>query len=835
MTQPNARGADFWDEVEAVFTAAAGASAEDRTRVLDDLCSARPDIRAEVESLLRAHTDSSGFLSSLDADAGAAANPRVGSRVGAYKLLERVGSGGMGVVFRAERADGDFTHQIAIKIITTSTADAVSSRRFRAERQILAAIQHPNVVTLLDAGITADAHPYLAMEFVDGVPIVRYCREHALPLDQRIALFRQVCDAVQYLHQHAIVHRDLKPANILVTQEGVPKVLDFGIAKLLTDDGAQAADATREAPAMTPNYASPEQVRGLPATAASDVYALGVILYELIAGVRPYDTDGRTLDEVVHTVVDVDAPRPSSATACVPRPPYPLSALRGDLDAVVLRALRKRPEERYASAAALSDDLGRHLSGLPVEARPPSLGYVMTKLARRHKAVFVTTGVSALVIVVLLGAAIREAAVARAQRVRAERRFSEVRRLADTLIFQVEDAVTPLPGSTPVRKMLVTEGLGYLERLRADAAGDFDLQLEIARAYIKIGSVQGRPNNANLGDPSGAVSSFTKAESLLTPFAASPAASMTVVRASVGATAALAETLLNMAGRRAEASAAAGRGIRIAEQYAARHPESDEAKETLGLAYFSAALAEERKESLPFWSRAQDLYSGLLAKRPADAHLRRNVALTEKYMGAEYENEREYASALEHYTRSLALDEQRAGSHPEDRVAALDVAIDLSNVADIHYKRGEYAEAMNVYERSLAIRERLAETDPQDALARGKVAFVRRQLGNVASDAGDSASAIDHFRRAAAIYQTMDLSGLDTKRNLAYVLGELGRLEHDRTKSCADATRAFDLFATLTEPERLIARSPDPLRYVAAIAADCGSAAARSWLRSAAR
>ena len=503
------RSLAFWKDVDAVFVAAVELDATGRAALLEAMCVGRADLRAEAESLLRAHDGSNGFLASLAADGDIAPDSRVGTQIGAYRLLERIGAGGMGTVYRAERADGDFSHRIAIKIIAAHGADAESSRRFRAERQILAALQHPNIVTLFDAGFTADGHAYLAMEYVEGMPLAAYCRVQRLPLADRIDLVRRVCDAVQYLHQHAVVHRDLKPANILVTPEGSPEVLDFGIAKLLTQD-TSIEGVTRDAPVMTPNYASPEQVRGLPATVASDVYALGIILYEVLTGTRPYETEGKVLDEVLDVVADLDVRQPSGAAPRDGGPPYALSVLRGDLDAVILRALRKAPPERYASAAALADDLGRYREGLPVEARPPSLGYVLSKLARRHKMTFLATGAGAAVIVALIGVSLWQASVARAQRARAERQLADVRRLAETLIFKVHDAVAPLPGSTPVRKMLVSEGLAYLERVQAESSGE-DLQLEIAGAYLRIGRVQGQPNTANLGDQAGAIASFLKA------------------------------------------------------------------------------------------------------------------------------------------------------------------------------------------------------------------------------------------------------------------------------------------------------------------------------------
>ena len=282
----------------------------------------------------------------------------------------------MGVVYRAERVDGAFTQRVAVKLIDAPLRSPDTLRRFRAERQILATLNHPHIVTLLDGGVTDDGRAYLVMECVDGVPITAHCATHRLSLEDRLALFRALCAAVQNAHQHGIVHRDLKPANILVTAEGVPKVLDFGIAKLL--DRPQEVDHTMTgAPLpLTPNYASPEQLRGLPVTTASDIYALGVLLYELVAGVRPYDTSNKAFEEILHTVVDREPRRPRAALAAKDAVPYDRRRLKGDLDAIVQKAMSREPERRYGSAQELSEDIDRHLGGQPILAVEASFGYV---------------------------------------------------------------------------------------------------------------------------------------------------------------------------------------------------------------------------------------------------------------------------------------------------------------------------------------------------------------------------------------------------------------------------------------------------------------------------
>ncbi len=369
--------ADSWEDAEALLADAAGVAPPARAALLDERCAHSLELRAEVESLLAALEDGHAFLEPegpppimhASFAPGAYTRPGVGTDVGPYRLVERIAEGGMGTVFRAERADGEFRHEIAVKIV--AAPDPSGIRRFRAERQSLAALQHPHIVTLLDGGALPSGHAYLAMEHVRGVAITTYCRERRLNLEGRLRLFHQVTLAVHHAHERHIVHRDIKPSNVLVTPDGVPKVLDFGIAKLL-DDAAAGAAAGATIPGLgplTPDYASPEQFRGLPTTPASDVYALGVLLFEMLTGTKPYVTTGRPFDEVLDLVLADSRPAPSAATGAEADLPYPLVSLRGDIDAIVLKAMANAPEERYTSAGELAGDVMRHMDGVPVAAR----------------------------------------------------------------------------------------------------------------------------------------------------------------------------------------------------------------------------------------------------------------------------------------------------------------------------------------------------------------------------------------------------------------------------------------------------------------------------------
>jgi len=392
--------AERWQRIERVLDAALTREPTEWGSLLDEECSGDPDLRREVEELLGRLDTARGFLESPPAAAVsaiiaearevAAGDPpaMVGRRIGPYGIVREIGRGGMSRVYLAERADGQFEQQVALKLLRPGFDSDIDQERFRAERQILASLNHPNIARLLDGGVTDDGRPYLAMELVTGEPIDRYCEARGLGVHERLSLFATVSDATQFAHRNLVVHRDLKPSNILVTDDGVVKLLDFGIAKLLApDESPQAPPTTRPGHRwMTPEYAAPEQVRGDAVTTSTDVYQLGVVLYELLSNHLPFAKPGRTLYELETAILQKEPDPPSAAAirAGGQRPPW-ATALRGDLDAIVLKALRKEPERRYASAAALAEDLQRYREGRPVHARPDSGPYRVRKFVQRNR------------------------------------------------------------------------------------------------------------------------------------------------------------------------------------------------------------------------------------------------------------------------------------------------------------------------------------------------------------------------------------------------------------------------------------------------------------------
>ncbi|HXU46378.1 MAG TPA: serine/threonine-protein kinase, partial [Thermoanaerobaculia bacterium] len=392
-----------WQRVQDLLEVAFERSEDERGAFLAESCGEDEALRSEVEAMLALETELGDFIETPVFDLPGDSGLEPGSRLGPYRIVSELGRGGMGAVYLAERADSEYEKKVAIKLLKRGLDTDELIRRFRGERQILARLDHPNIGRLLDGGTTGDGRPYLVMDYVVGRPIDAYCSERNLPLPERLRLFGQVCRAVHFAHQNLVVHRDLKPGNILVTADGSPKLLDFGIAKLIEDD-AEPFATVAALKMMTTEFASPEQVRGEPVTTATDVYSLGALLYRLLVGRSPYRpvTEGRAA--LAEAVCEQTPIRPSLAAAEGPEADRDAGKrLRGDLDNIVLRALQKDPARRYESAEQLASDVQRHLDGLPVLARPDSLGYRVGKFVNRHR---MGVGLAAAALVAVLAFAI---------------------------------------------------------------------------------------------------------------------------------------------------------------------------------------------------------------------------------------------------------------------------------------------------------------------------------------------------------------------------------------------------------------------------------------------
>jgi non-specific serine/threonine protein kinase/serine/threonine-protein kinase len=770
--------------------------------------------------------------------AGVQVDPVRRQRVGPYRLLHAIGSGGMGTVHLALRDDDQFHKRVALKLLKHEARGEELLQRFRRERQILASLDHDHIARLLDGGTTEDGLPYLVMEYVEGQPIDRYCDSHSLRVRERLELFRRVCSAVHFAHQSLVVHRDLKPSNILVTAQGVPKLLDFGIAKLLNPNlSPDAHFATQvDARVMTPDYASPEQIRGEPVTTASDVYSLGVLLYELLTGHRPIRLATRSLTEIARAVSEEEPTRPSTVIerevetpqadgttrrltpGAVSRtregsPERLRRRLAGDLDNIVLMALRKEPQRRYASAEALSDDIRRHLEGLPVAARPDTVGYRVERFVTRHRKGVAAAAAVVLSLVIGLVAATWQARAARAERARAEAALADVRRLANAFIFEVHDAIEPLPGATPARETVVRLALEYLDRLAADAPRDSALQLELAAAYSRVGTIQWNRYQANLGQLEAAFASQKKALAIREAVARARPIDR-AARTALGRSLVLVGDTLAERGELEAALASYRRSLEVRERLVAEDPLDVPARKDLAVSHERVgdtlgnpgfANLGDTKGALASFQSMQEIVERVAAENPRDKDARHRVAIGYEKLGKVKMGAREFHGALALYRQEVEALESLAAEEPANASYRRNLAVAHGNVGSALFDLRELRGALESQRRMLAIREELAAADPKNRAARREVAWAHDVTGDTQAALGDDRAAALSYRRAAAMLDALlaaDPTLRGTRERLAAVLESqaavLGRLGLEREAREA-ASRA-----------QALRRGPDP-------------------------
>ncbi|MEO1083912.1 MAG: serine/threonine-protein kinase [Acidobacteriota bacterium] len=485
-----------WRRIEALFNEASSLDPEQRGPFLDLECGDDPGLRAEVEDMLAVDPGQSWIGTSVRrAVEEVGVDEPVPERIGPYRIVGEIGRGGLSTVFLGERDDDEYRMQVAIKLVRRGLDTADLLRRLRQERQILARLDHPQIARLLDGGSTDDGRPYVVMERIEGVSIDQYCRDYRLGLRDRLRLFVAVCEAVAYAHRNLVIHRDIKPANILVTPDGQPKLLDFGIAKLLNPDEHDPRDAAMTVPGLrllTPEYASPEQVRGETLTTATDVYSLGVLLYELLVGERPHRLEGLEASALERVICDQEPEWPSlRARGLEPsaEPSVAAGRLRGDLDTIVMAALRKEPERRYPSVEQLADDIDRYLRDWPIRARPESSGYRLAKFVRRHRA---AVAVAAALVTVLSAATVitaRQAHIARQQREHAEAQSARAEKVSEWMIdiFEVSDPSEARGHTITAREILDRAADRLADELEDQPLDQASLAETMGRVYHGIG------------------------------------------------------------------------------------------------------------------------------------------------------------------------------------------------------------------------------------------------------------------------------------------------------------------------------------------------------------
>ena len=718
-----------WERIEPLFHGALELPPEHRAAFLDDACAGDRRLRAEVESLLQSHA----ALGAADPDHLITGFPRrapsgelVGRQIGPYQVEELIGQGGMGEVYRAVRSDEQYHRQVAIKLVRAGRNVAELLRRFQLERQILARLEHPNIATLLDGGVTDGGQPYYVMQFVDGVPITKYTAEHRLDVTARLHLFRTVCDAVQFAHANFVVHRDLKPSNILVTARGDVRLLDFGVAKLLdSDGGGDPISTTGEFLFLTPEHAAPEQFLSGVITAATDGYALGVLLYELLVGFRPFqfvppvDLHRAVCerDPVPPSVAAADQDLRARAGAPAPVPP---DQLAGDLDSIIMKALRKEPERRYSSVTELRDDVERHLAGFPVRARPERFGYVAARFLRRHRGSAVATATAAVLLIALAVVSVRFGISSRAQSAAIARERDAAVRVSTVLedLFKASDPYASAGRRDTVRiGAFLEEGAARVER---DLSGQPILQAQLfgvlGRAYRNLGQLEGsrrllaqavtirrreQPNEIaavaasemDLGLVLMDLAKTPDAKALLERSLAAWNRDSTARRSDRITGLNALSTLALAEGRFAGAESLSRHAATLAEaEFGAADPRMASTIGNLGLAL---ARQARRDEAEPLLRRAIELWrTGYGPDHPPLASTMDNLANTLSERGR-------FDEAEELLRASLAIRRTRfTAPHPQ-------IALSLNNLGTLLQERGQFAEAEALLRETLAMRRTL--------------------------------------------------------------------------------------------------------------------------------
>ena len=800
--------AELWQRTKAVVADAIERPAHERRAFVRQASAGDPALMREVEELLAAAGVATSPLDEppaelmLEALEQRLAGAWVGRTLGAYRLLSLIARGGMGEVYLGERADGQYEQQVAVKVMRADADQALALQPFWAERRILASLDHPNLAKLLDAGVTDEGAPWFVMELVQGAPIDAYCDERGLGVDDRLRLFVTVCQVVAYAHGRGVVHRDLKPSNIHVRDDGTVKLLDFGIAEQLWAAPADDQGAEGSHRVLTPEYASPEQIRGETATPASDVYSLGVVLYRLLARTSPYASD----DGLSRAICEQDPPLPSQAVDVRLEEARRLKRqLRGGLDAVVMKALHKSPAQRYASAAELADDLSRHLQGQAVLAQGHAWRYRLSRFLRRHRVVL---SASLLVLGVGATAAAYEAYEAHRQKVRAEQHFADVRKLATVMLRDLQKAVAPLPGGTAARQMIVQNALDSLRRLGVEARGDAELQIELAGGYRSIGDIQGRPYSSNLGDPKSARESYDRGIALVKDLVDNPKLAEPTRAHAAAALAQLYQrkgTLLASQDDDAEAEPLVARGVELMDQLAATGRLDPELRPVHAAMHSQLAQVQRFADKAgPFFKSletARRLYLALLASHPDDETAASGLATTYLEEGTYYFERDEEAATLQlaiaAFRRALELQAPVVQKHGDDARLRRNFAAHHANLAAALMRARQPREAADAYRQAVQILSELSERDPSSAQLRAERAIVTGSMSRALLANGDAAAAAAAAQQAVDGYNSLpegSLRDLNTryKQGVAhYLLGQALAAGHQDQRACAAWRRSL--------------------------------------------
>jgi serine/threonine protein kinase len=799
MSSPS--GSPNYKKIKEVFYAVLEVVTAERADFLNKNC---PDekIRREVESLLAAREAAGQFLEDVSAaevvrDSINKNDQLIGQTIDKYLIEREIGRGGMGAVYLAIRKAGDFEKRVAVKIIKRGADSDESHRRFQQERRILAALEHPNIARLIDGGATSDGIPYLVLEYVEGVPIDEFCREKNLSVEEILEVFRKICAAVSYAHRNLIIHRDLKASNILVTADGEPKLLDFGIAKLFSNENEISDNYTRtNFQALTPEYASPEQLRGEKLTTATDVYSLGVILYELLTGTRPFTTRGKNIAEILEMVSQTNPPRPSSISNYEfqitnskvesgslqknKQPTNPKSkiqnpkSLRGDLDNIVLKSLAKESERRYGSVEQFSIDLKNYLNGLPVSARKDSFWYRASKFVSRNRVGVTAVAMVFLLLVVGIMIVARQARIAENERAKAERRAENLRKLSSSFAVELHDAILNLPGSLAARQLLLTRAIEQLDALAAESEGNPQLQDELARGYYNLSQLP----NVNLSDVE---QNTQKAVNIYQKLLSDNPKSV-LFRQQLAKGYSLQSNLQKVRGDTSGALQHLRKSIELIESVIRDEPDLLEHKNDLRDTKLTLAglltMTGKAREALEISREAQQLgeelaKNGKIADdfEQMDAVLHFEESKSLIYLG-------DYEAALVLLRRDLQIILKQSVAHPNDTRYRYELWAFRRNLALVVERVGDQKGALENLRSALELMENFLRSSPDDVGYQRNTSFTHLALGQFFVRQNQPEKALPHLRRALELSNKIyakDAEKGETLEDLARIHSALGQ------------------------------------------------------------
>jgi serine/threonine protein kinase/tetratricopeptide (TPR) repeat protein len=825
-----------WQQVKDLLGEALQIPPEEREAFLDSACKSDEELRAEIVSLLSEQEFvQPEFLQcppplDFGENGDGARQAENALREGLlfaerFRLIRKLGEGGMGQVWLAEQTS-PVRRPVALKLIRAGMYDESVVKRFQAERQSLAIMDHPTIAKVFDAGTTPQGQPYFVMEYVPGPPITEYCDQKKLKIADRLELFIQACEGVQHAHQKAVIHRDLKPANILVVEvdgKPVPRIIDFGLAKATTPHVDGETFFTRAGHFIgTPEYMSPEQAdpNVQDVDTRADVYSLGAVLYVLLAGAQPFDTkagEKLPLDELLRKLREEEPPSPSTkfsgdrvanatAESRGTEPKQLANLLRGDLDWITMKALDKDRTRRYGTPSELAADIQRYLNHEAVSARPASTGYRLRKYVRRHQAL--VAGVATVVLVLVAGVAVSTLEAIRARKAQeaalrerdvAQRRFDDVHRMAREVIFNLQNQLAAIPGTTQVRKDLVAVATSYLDALARDATSDKALQGELVTAYLKVGGIQGSPNTQNLGDLQAALESYSKAEQLARTLVAQNPSSQ-AKQLLVDALVAQAEAA-KFANQPARAAAKATEALALARERARSDPASLGAQFQLGAALQCAALYGGVKDPIPYLEEQTSVYEGMLAREPNYPAWRRDAALAHKYVAGYLITGGDLDRAFAHLKRAEELDEIAVRAAPNNPERKMDLAIDLSQWGEYYQGKNDFAKAIQYTQASLTIRRELVSADPKDSRAQDKLSYILTRLGDLQLHVS-ARDALASYKQARSIAEQLQIDSLREER-LAISISGMG----NAYQKLGDVQRSCAAYAESTKVYREVLKS----------------------------